>query len=437
MYGPVGDMLYYDGWLYVSHRDEHDFGVITRVNEKGEHQTVTAAWPAQGEHGIGGMAIDARYGRLYFGVGSATNSGVVGLDDFAIDDWPRNYPAVHDLPWKTVVLVGRRMNSRNPYASPLFGVGELSVSAPFQRFGVSDQTRIPGAVNSPQGIPKFNAGIFSVPLTGGEINVEAHGIRYPRGMAFDQFGILHFTNDGMELRGSRPVKDDPDSVLTLSRATWYGWPDYSTDLLPIDRDALRQMGGYDPDRFQPPLDMVRPTGYPDVSFALNHHASELVEPSRSSGLVNGVFPSQSGAAGIEFVPATGTAGEAFKEYAGSAIVALSGDRAPFATGGIKVGPIGYKVMRVDVVSNQVREFIRNTQGKPRSQLNEDDNDLIERPIQARFGPDGSLYVLDFGQMRMKDGREDVTARTGKVYRLRPTTPPAAAPAPATTGPAAP
>ena len=85
----------------------------------------------------------------------------------------------------------------------------------------------------------------------------------------------------MEMRGSRPVKDDPDAVLLNASAKqvhWYGWPDYSTDLLPIDRDALRRLGGYDPDRFQPTLEMVRPTGYPDVSFVINHEASELRRP---------------------------------------------------------------------------------------------------------------------------------------------------------------
>lgn len=436
MYGPVGDLIYHDGWLYVSHRDDKDFGVITRLNDKGEHQTVTAGWPAQGEHGIAGMAIDAKNGRLYFGVGSATNSGVVGPDDREIG-WLQNHPAVHDLPWQTVVLVGRRMNSRNPKAPILFGQGEVLVSAGFQQYGVSDQTRIPGVVNSPGGVPKFNAGLFSVPLTGGDYTVEAHGIRYARGMAFDpQYGRLFFTNNGMELRGSRPIKDDPDAVLMLGRGggVWYGWPDHSTDLFPIDRDELRRMGGFDPDRFQPPLEYVRPTGYPDVAFLINHKASGLVVPSRDL-VLNGVFPSQSGAAGIEFVPLAGRAADAFKEYAGSAIVALSGDRAPFATGGIKVGPIGYKVMRVDVDGKQVREFIRNTQGKPRSLQSPNDADLIERPIQARFGPDGSLYVLDFGQMRMKGGKEAVESHTGKVYRLKPTNPPVTPTAAPAAGPA--
>jgi glucose/arabinose dehydrogenase len=333
------------------------------------------------------------------------------------------------------------MNSFRPKSAPFFGVSDIVVSAPFQRYGVSDQTRIPGVVNSPGGVPKFNAGIFSVPLTGGEINVEAHGVRYARGLAFEpQFGRLYFTNDGMEFRGSRPVKDDPDAVLQLVNGTWYGWPDFSADLLPIDRDALRRTGGYDPDRFQPPLEKVQMTGYPDVSYTINHPASFLVAPARNT-LLSGVFPSQSGAAGIDFVPTTGPGAEAFKAYAGSAVVALSGDRAPFATGGTKVGPIGYKVMRVDVYGNQVRDFIRNTQGKPRSLLNENDRDLVERPIQARFGPDGALYVLDFGRMEMKGGREDVKGQTGGVYRLKaapadavPTAAPAAAPA---TEPAAP
>ena len=42
---------------------------------------------------------------------------------------------------------------------------------------------------------------------------------------------------------------------------------------------------------------------------------------------------------------------------------------------------------------------------------------MERPIDVKFGPDGAMYVLDFGFMEMKKGREHVRGQTGKIYRL--------------------
>jgi len=55
---------------------------------------------------------------------------------------------------------------------------------------------------------------------------------------------------------------------------------------------------------------------------------------------------------------------------------------------------------------------------------------LERPIDVKFGPDGSLYILDFGQMEMKNGKPEVKRGTGKIFKLvasepeAPTTSPA-------------
>ena len=70
-------------------------------------------------------------------------------------------------------------------------------------------------------------------------------------LAFSEMVSLHATNDGMELRGTRPVKDDPDALVRIPSAgpTWFGWPDYSTDLYPIDDPKFLDS------------DLVIPTGY--------------------------------------------------------------------------------------------------------------------------------------------------------------------------------
>jgi hypothetical protein len=201
---------------------------------------------------------------------------------------------------------------------------------------------------------------------------------------------------------------------------YYGWPDHTADFLSVTEE-----------RFQPPMEMVLPSGYPEVSPLLDLSASKLSSPTRfRDDILGAVFPSQSGAAKMDFAPASGP----FKQYADEAIVALSGDRAPFATGGRPLtGPIGYKVVRVNVESGkkQAVDFVRNTSGKPGSLSS--GGWALERPIDVKFGPDGAMYILDFGRMTVVNGKERISGGTGRIYRVVPTdrTSPATQPAVAT------
>ena len=296
--------------------------------------------------------------RLFFGVGTATNSGVVGMDDFAIG-WPQDHPNVHDIPYKKLVLWGRRFDTPNPNASPLFGIGEIAVS------GAVPAVRRQQPDGHPRRAGRAAQGAAEVQRRhlqrrGGRRGDQGRGLRHPLpARARVQQGrvrgdALHQRRDG-DARAPRPVKDDPDSVLRLSFAPgeqihWYGWPDYTTDLRPVtDR------------HFWPPERMLLPHGYPDLSFVINRDDSDLLAPTPGDFLV-GAFPSQSGAAGIEFVPSGGP----FRHGTlAAALVALSGDRAPFATGGIKVGPVGYKVMLADADRPGRHRLHPQHSGRPR------------------------------------------------------------------------
>src|SRR5688500_1461453 len=135
--------------------------------------------------------------------------------------------------------------------------------------------------------------------------------------------------------------------------------------------------------------MIRKTGYGELLIAIDHAASNLTVPNRST-LLQATFPSLSGAAKLAFPPATGP----FADMRRSAIIAMSGDRAPFATNGEKlIGPVGYKVMRVDVDKKQMTDFIRNTRGVPAHRLGKNVV-ALERPLDVKFDPtDGSMLVL--------------------------------------------
>jgi glucose/arabinose dehydrogenase len=53
-------------------------------------------------------------------------------------------------------------------------------------------------------------------------------------------------------------------------------------------------------------------------------------------------------------------------------------------------------------------------------MTHDQDQVLERPIDVKIGLDGSLYILDFGQMHMRGGQEVVKANTGRIFRLAPT-----------------
>src|SRR5699024_2168714 len=103
---------------------------------------------------------------------------------------------------------GQRFFTSNPFAG-LFSGSELAVTGPLQPFAQyyrSKADRAPG--------DKPNSAIYSIDPSGGigqDVRIEAHGIRLPAGLAFfPGYPTLYTSNQGMELRGTRPVLLDPD-----------------------------------------------------------------------------------------------------------------------------------------------------------------------------------------------------------------------------------
>lgn len=415
LYGPVGGMAFRNGELFVSARDANADGLIVAFSLADWHaemppmRTVVGELPARGDHGVTDIGLHPTTGRLYFGLGSATNSGVVGVDNWSVG-WLKQHAGFHDRPLVDLKIGGYRFDTEDPAAGPLNP--DKVNTGPFNPFRRSNQ-RIEAAEGG-----KPTAAIYSVDPLGGDLRVEAHGLRHPRGLAFNEFANLYAANQGMELRGTRPVKDDPDAIVRVPLAaslgslaaappaTWFGWPDYSADLMSITES-----------RFQPPPSFLGRTGYTELSPLIDYRETDLEVADRET-LLTAVFPSLSGAAGMAFVPDGADA--ALSDYEGMLVVALHGDRAPFATSELKlVEPIGYKVVIVDPGRRLVRDFIYNI--APRRG---DGPQMLNRPIDVAFAPDGSMYLLDMGQMRLRDGSERFKPGTGRLYRLGPAEQPA-------------
>lgn len=393
IYGPVGGMVFANGKIYLSHRDKEGRGVISTLTYDSELTTLIADLPAQGDHGMTDLAIGPMNGRIYFGVGSVTNSGVVGTDNMP---WLMNHRKAHDEPFVDTYLLGRRFDANNPFAGFFDGSYNV-VTGPFQPFGQSLETRINPAANH-----KPNAAIYSIDPNGGDLRVEAHGIRNPVGLGFSEQGLLYFTNQGMKLRGSRPVKDDPDALLRLVVGQWYGWPDYTTDLNPVRAE-----------KYQPPVELLIPSGYRDLSFLIDHENTGLMPPNPNSNLLIHRFSPLSGASKFAMGPTSGPFSW-LSQNGQVMLVALWGDRAPFDTSGLKLnGPTGFKIMKVNIDERSASDFIANVQredGKTSAAQ-------MQRPIDVKFGPDGAIYIVDFGGIRMDKQYMHNRSGAGAIYKL--------------------
>src|SRR5450432_1183072 len=143
--GPIGGMVVSQGRIVVTHRDSHGRGLVSSIGFDGSIITLVADMPAQGDYSLTDIVVHPTSGRLFFGLGAATNSGVVGLDDWQIG-WVGKYPTFCDQPGVNLKLLGYKFFTRNPRAG-LFGGDDNVGTGPFQSFSASNQLRIRKAPN--------------------------------------------------------------------------------------------------------------------------------------------------------------------------------------------------------------------------------------------------------------------------------------------------
>ncbi len=82
-------------------------------------------------------------------------------------------------------------------------------------------------------------------------------------------------------------------------------------------------------------------------------------------------------------------------------------------------PVGFKVVRVDMATGDVADFAVNKINGPASKL---PHSGFERPSHCQFGPDGALYVVDWGQIDIAPEVGGIRAPVGSgaLWRIRRT-----------------
>lgn len=371
--GPWTGVVFARGAFFVAEGGQLQGGRILRITPAGSIDVLVDKLPTTGDHHTNGPAIGPD-GRVYFGVGVATNSGVVGEDNFKFG-WLKRFPRFHDIPCEDVELAGENFESANPLEP---GKAKVRTGA-FVPFGT---TTTAGQIVKGQ-VPCSGA-VMSVAPGGGKPELVAWGFRNPFGLAFSAGGELYVTDNAYDDRGSRPLWGTPDVLWRVTPGTWYGWPDYAQGKLVATERDFRPPG-----KDQPRSLLARPPGKPPRPVAiLGVHAS-----------ADGFDFSRSSAFG----------------HVGQAFIAEFGDQAP--TTGKVLYPVGAKVVRVDVGNGHVEDFAVN-KGEMHGPASRIGGAGLERPVAARFDPSGSaLYIVDFGVLL--EGKQGAMPQqnTGVLWRV--------------------
>jgi glucose/arabinose dehydrogenase len=370
--GPWNGVVWHEGYFYVAEGGQRDGGKILKIRPTGETEVLVEGLPSLGDHHTNGPVIGTD-GYLYFGQGTITNSGIVGADN-AEFGWLKRYPDIHDIPAKDVTLTGANYTTPN-----VLGRGQATTGA-YSAYGV--WTRKGQVI---LGHVPCTGSIMRVPLSGGDLEVVAWGLRNPYGLAFTRDGKLLATENSYDARGARPVFGAGDLLWEIQPGgLWYGWPDYYAGQSVANRD-----------RFQVPY-----LAAPRKLLAVDPNPPPMPAA---------IFPVHSSACGLDF-----SRSEAFG-FVDDAFVAEFGDLAP-ASGKV-LAPVGFQVVRVSRTTGAVQPFAAN-RGKRIAPASKEHRGGLERPISVRFDPKGeSLYVVDFGVMTMRGDKPYPYPGTGVLWRI--------------------
>lgn len=397
--GPVNDLLWHTGRLYVAHR-----GKIS-VLDQGDVLHLVTDLPSMGDHHTNQMSAGPD-GKIYFGQGTATNSGVVGIDNYRMG-WLKKMPSVHDVPGHPIKLADRTFETPNPLSQEESDKAITSAFHPFDE-AAPTETTIPGR-------KKANGAVLSVKPDGSELDVYAWGFRNPFGVQWSPQGMLYATENGMDDRGSRPITNDWEDLYLVSKGGWYGWPDYCSGMPVTD------------ERF-------RPKGKPAIQFLMQDHPP-VHKPYMK-------FPPHSAIAKIAF-----SQGGPFGPN-GTMYVAFFGHMAPM-TGTVKEHG-GHRVVRIDLNAKKAETFFgqkhhhqhnsdtrapsgkraNHRDGEQAAKEHESSSHRVATPgprrlVDIAFSPDGdAMYVVDFGAMFVEPEKVTPVRKTGVIWRILPAAAPA-------------
>jgi glucose/arabinose dehydrogenase len=360
---PITGINYRNGDIYVSHR-----GVITIVKLDGTKHDIISGLPSFGDYGNNKVEF-GEDGKMYFGQGTATNSGVVGLDN----EWVLQYSFFCDQLGSYIMLNGQNYETKNM----LIPAGANVLTGAFSPYGVPNLQRfeiVKGTIRASGSVLKSNP-------DGSELELVAWGFRNPITVKYDRFNRLFVADQGYEIRGSRPIANAPDVISIIIPGTWYGWPDFAAGELVTQPRFV-------------------PVGGPKPEILFTNHPSVPPRPFT-------IFPPYSSIMGFDFNsnPNFGQVNDMYIAEFGSEENDIYGVE-------VRSG-VGHRVTKVDMNTGQTATFAVNKSGFP-AYIQQGGG--ISRPTDVVFGPDGAMYVSDYA-ITTQENPYNYISNTGVIWRI--------------------
>jgi len=382
---------------------------VLRVNPQTGAVTPIITGLPTGDHPTEQILV--KDGWLYWSQGSATNAGVTGHDNGGGGNQ-------HEIACEQITL-----------SDAVFDSGDGHMTSGFSNHGVQR----PGAV-----VPAFEGATRRGMCTGAILRARisnpmntiepvAWGFRNPYGIRFSPNdhplkGELLVSENGEDERGARPVNNAPDR-LQIARQNkdgtpeFHGWPD-RFGFLDSTQSVFNPIGGNGDDLCSPtgctPADIAR------VKAENTPVRHVLAFPPRPPVAPIGLEPADVAAVGLDFAPKPFLGGVVKPN---AVLLAREGDFGFSPENGSPAA--GHDIELVNFTSSgnpfelSLSRFAFNCpqasqthapDGSPTCRVEVDQAFTgrlrgINRPTTLRFGPDGALYLVDYGAVRDPGGSD--------------------------------
>ena len=405
IYPAISGMTWHDGNFYITHRETDLSGAVSRVSPDGERtQILGGIVDSKSDHQPNDVRV-GRDGRMYVCVGIGGNSGFM---DQNMIPFVEKAPDGHPSAAEDIVLRGVNIETAD-FRDDSSGTVRTGAFVPF---GTETE---PGQVI--EGRDKAGGTILVFDPENAEATVEplAWGLRNAIGVAWNDRGEMFVAENGYDNAPGRPIADNYDATYRVREGAWYGWPDFTANMDPVTSPK------YKPTKSTIAPQYIDGERQPEeLSFLIDHEASGLKPPDKS--LVAGLHEVNASPSKPDVAPAS------WGEYANHLFVPEYGDLA-WVTNALRDKPAGCRVAVIDTEGEgrqKVRPFVQNAKPGPATHQGRQGEGL-ERPYDVKFGPDGAMYIVDFGVQRVNRNRIaqghfpiEWDRKTGMVWKVTPT-----------------